>query len=86
MHNTRTALRITTAWTVITVTVTLQVYDCNGHGAKYEMISLVRPSRCPNPKRDYREPVIETVQLLQRREYCIGTQACKNPVSGLGGC
>ncbi len=28
----------------------LQVYDCDGHGAKFKMISLLGPRRCPDPK------------------------------------
>ncbi len=50
------------------MTRSLQVYDCDGHGAKFEMISLLRPRRCPDPKRDYSKPKTAVVQLLQQRQ------------------
>ncbi len=46
----------------------LQVYDCYGPGAKYEMISLLGPSKCPDPKQDYQSPKMEVVHLLQQRD------------------
>ena len=49
--------------TTLPTTRGLQVYDCDGHGAKFEMISLLGPRRCPDPKRDYSKPKTEVVQL-----------------------
>ncbi len=46
----------------------LQAYDCDGHGAKFKMISLLGPRRCPDPKQDYSKPKTEVVQLLQQRQ------------------
>ncbi len=47
---------------------TLPVYDCDRHVAKFEMISLLGPKQCPDPKRDYRKPETEIVQLLPQKE------------------
>ncbi len=56
------------ALTILLATEGLQVYDCNGREAKFEMISLLGPKRCPDPKRDYHQPKTEVVQLLQQKE------------------
>ncbi len=34
-------------WMAISTVMTLQVYDCDGHGAKYKMISLSKISLRP---------------------------------------
>jgi hypothetical protein len=43
-------------------------YDCGSPNASYEAISLLETEPCPDPKRDYRQPVNLTVQLLHRQE------------------
>ncbi len=51
--------------TILPMSRSLQVYDCDRHRAKFEMISLLGPRRCPDPKRDYHKP--KMVQLLQQK-------------------
>ncbi len=49
-----------TAFALISGVMLLRVYDCNVHEAKYEMISLLGPSKCPDPKGDYQTSKLES--------------------------
>ncbi len=61
-------LRLLTLAITLPIARGLLVYDCDGNGAKFKMISLLGPRRCPDPKRDYSKPKTEVVQLLQQRQ------------------
>ncbi len=46
----------------------LQVYDCDGPNTTYQVISMLEPESCPNPEKDYENPRLEVVQVLQSQE------------------
>ncbi len=43
----------------------LQVYDCDGPNTTYQVISMLEPESWPDPEKDYEEPRLEVVQVLQ---------------------
>ncbi len=46
----------------------LQVYDCDGPNTTYQVISMLEPEGCPDPEKDYEEPRLEVVQVLQSQK------------------
>ncbi len=46
----------------------LQVYDCDGPNTTYQVISMLEPEGCPDPEKDYEEPQLEVVQVLQSQK------------------
>ncbi len=46
----------------------LQVYDCDGPNTTYQVISMLEPESCPDPEKDYEDPRLEVVQVLQSQE------------------
>ena len=46
----------------------LQVYDCDGPNTTYQVISMLEPEGCLDPEKDYKEPRLEVVQVLQSQK------------------
>ena len=46
----------------------IQVYDCDGPNTTYQVISMLEPEGCPDPEKDYEEPRLEVVQVLQSQK------------------
>ena len=46
----------------------LQVYNCDGPNTTYQVISMLEPEGCPDPEKDYEEPQLEVVQVLQSQK------------------
>ena len=46
----------------------LQVYDCDRPNTTYQVISMLEPEGCPDPEKDYEEPRLEVVQVLQSQK------------------